>query len=218
MWSLPEETLYGHFVTTLNNAFKTKLAQQDEGYERGSKSFNISTPLSRAPRDYYVSTMKELSFNPTNVGQSTTSPEHNEEHSPWGYRHFSFTHCQLVFSSSDNESPVRSSRCYCQHPSINARSPVHRRARLSLPEHQNQCHHCSPTPNTEQLSPDFDNLAWDNGTTPSEEDFPAAPLDDLVWSEDPVLDRYLCIQKTPHELNHQCSCPCLYRNTTIRME
>ena len=32
MQSLPEETLFDHFVTTLNNAFEAKLAQEDEGY------------------------------------------------------------------------------------------------------------------------------------------------------------------------------------------
>ena len=41
-----------------------------------------------------------------------------------------------------------------------------------------------------------------------------APLDDEVWSEDPVADRQLCIQETPHEPNCQCSYPCPYGTTT----
>ena len=49
MQSLPEGTLFSHFVTTLNNAFETELAQEDKGYESESESFNIPTPLSRAP-------------------------------------------------------------------------------------------------------------------------------------------------------------------------
>ena len=105
----PEETLFGHFVTTLNDAFETKLAQEDEGYESEGESFNIPTPLSRALRVYHVSTMEELSFNPANFGQSPTSPEHHEKHSPQGYRCHSFTHCPLVFTSLDDESPVRPS-------------------------------------------------------------------------------------------------------------
>ena len=132
MWSLPEETLFGHFVTTLNNAFETQLEQEDEGYESGRKSFNIPTPLSRALRVYHVSTMDELSFDPTNFGQSPTSPEHHEEHSPPGCRCNSFACHQLVFSSSDDESPVRSSGQCCQHSSKDARGSFCRRARLFI--------------------------------------------------------------------------------------
>ena len=80
MWNLPEETLFSCFVTTLNNAFETEIAQEDEGYESRSESFNI--PLRRAPRVYHVSTMEESSFDPTNFGQSQTTPEDHEGHSP----------------------------------------------------------------------------------------------------------------------------------------
>ena len=44
---LPEETLFGHFVTTLNDAFATELTQEDEDYESGSESFNVPIPLSK---------------------------------------------------------------------------------------------------------------------------------------------------------------------------
>ena len=42
-----------------------------------------------------------------------------------------------------------------------------------------------------------------------EEHFPTAPLDDDVWMEEPVPDRYLCIheQSQPHNL---WSYPCPY--------
>ena len=56
LWNLPEEILFGHFVTTLNNTFEIELAQEDEGYESKSKSLNIPTPLRRAPQIYHVST------------------------------------------------------------------------------------------------------------------------------------------------------------------
>ena len=36
MQNLPEETHFSHFLTTLNNAFETELAQEDEGYESWS--------------------------------------------------------------------------------------------------------------------------------------------------------------------------------------
>ena len=103
MWSLPKQTLLGHFKPTLNNAFEAKLAHKDKGYEGGSESFNIPTPLSWAPRIYYVSTMEELSLKPTNISQSPTPPEHYEGHSSCGFSCHSFTHYCLVFPSSDDE-------------------------------------------------------------------------------------------------------------------
>ena len=39
-----EEVLFGHFVTTLNAAFESKLTLEDEGYDSGSENFNIPTP------------------------------------------------------------------------------------------------------------------------------------------------------------------------------
>ena len=99
MQNLSEGTLFSHFLTTLNNAFETELAQEDGGYESGSESLNIPTPLSRAPRVYHVSTVEDLSFNPANFGQSPTLPEHHEEHSPWGYRYRQLQHAANECSS-----------------------------------------------------------------------------------------------------------------------
>ena len=103
---------------------------------------STSPPLSagRAPWVYHVSTMEELSFDPAYFGQSPTIPEHQEEHLSWGCRCCSFTHCQLVFTRSDDESPVRPSRWCHQHSCTNARSPVCRRAELSSPMHHNLPH------------------------------------------------------------------------------
>ena len=133
--------------------------------------------------------MEELSFDPANFGQSPTTPECHEEHSPQGNRHCSFTHQQLVFTSSDDESPVRPSGRWCQHSSTNDRSPVCRIVAVSSPEHHSLCHYLTPTQTTEQFSIDLDSVAWDNDTTSNEEHFSAAPLDDEVWSEDPIPDR-----------------------------
>ena len=43
IWLLPEEILFGCFVTTLNDAFETELAQEDKDYESGSEKFNVPT-------------------------------------------------------------------------------------------------------------------------------------------------------------------------------
>ena len=42
-----DEVLFSHFMTTLNVAFESKLALEDEGHEGGCKNFNIPTPLRR---------------------------------------------------------------------------------------------------------------------------------------------------------------------------
>ena len=82
MLNLPEEIPIGHFVTTLNDAFETELAQEDAGYESGSENFNIPTPPSRALRIYHISTKEDLSFDPLHFGQSPTTPVQHEETSP----------------------------------------------------------------------------------------------------------------------------------------
>ena len=40
-----EEVLFGHFMTTLNATFESKLTLEDTGYKSGSENFNIPTPL-----------------------------------------------------------------------------------------------------------------------------------------------------------------------------
>ena len=62
--SISEEVLFGHFVTTLNDAFEWELALEDEGYDSGSESLNILTPLCRTPHLYHVSASKNLPFRP----------------------------------------------------------------------------------------------------------------------------------------------------------
>ena len=44
-----EEVLFSHFMTTLNAAFESKLALEDEGYDSGSENFNIPSPLRKLP-------------------------------------------------------------------------------------------------------------------------------------------------------------------------
>ena len=75
-------------------------------------------------------------------------------------------------------------------------------------------HHQSIIPSTITTYPhktwsssphDFDHIVWEDDTNSTEEYFPTALLDDEVWSEDPIPNRQLCIQETPHEPNHQFS-------------
>ena len=58
----PDEVLFGHFVTTLNATFESKLSLEDKGYESGSEHFNIPTPLRRSSRIHHISSVEYASF------------------------------------------------------------------------------------------------------------------------------------------------------------
>ena len=57
-----DEVLFGHFMTTLNAAFESKIMLEDEGYESGSENFNLPTPLRRTSRIHHVPSDKNISF------------------------------------------------------------------------------------------------------------------------------------------------------------
>ena len=52
------EILFSHFMTTLNAAFESTLALEDEGHESSSENFNIPTPLRQTPKIYHISSVK----------------------------------------------------------------------------------------------------------------------------------------------------------------
>ena len=62
--SISEEVLFIHFMTTLNDTLEQELALEDEGYDSGSESLGIPTPLHRAPHLYHISASENLSFRP----------------------------------------------------------------------------------------------------------------------------------------------------------
>ena len=104
-----------------------------------------------------------------------------------------------MFSSSDEESPGRSSDPHLWHPSTPDSSPLHRRAESPLPVQQHMDYHHTSTSSKDD--------SYHDATA---EDFPIAPLDDVIWLEDPVPDRHLCIHEQLQP-NYQCSYPCPYR-------
>ena len=61
---ISEEILFSHFVITLNDAFEWELTVEDIGYNSGSESLSIPSPLCQAPQLYHVSTQDNLSFRP----------------------------------------------------------------------------------------------------------------------------------------------------------
>ena len=79
----------------------------------------------------------------------------------------------------------------------------------SAPAHR--CAEPSPTtPTTDQ----FLTEVWDDDSISTEEHFPTAPLNDDIWTKDPIPDRQLCIHETS-QLNTQCFYPCPYTNLSF---
>ena len=60
----PDETLFGCFIIALNAAFNQQLSLVDEGYESGSDTIDLPTPLQKTPHIHHISSMEHTSFNP----------------------------------------------------------------------------------------------------------------------------------------------------------
>ena len=60
----PDETLFGCFIIALNAAFNQQLLLADEGYESGSDTVDLPTPLQKTPCIHHISSMDHTSFNP----------------------------------------------------------------------------------------------------------------------------------------------------------
>ena len=64
---LPEDVLFGHFIIALNAAFAQQLSLADEGYESGSDSTDLPTPLRKMPHILHVLSLQHASFDPTHA-------------------------------------------------------------------------------------------------------------------------------------------------------
>ena len=84
-------------MTTLNAAFESKLALEDEGYESGSEIFNIPTPLKWTSKIHHISSVEFASFDPDPVTPCSFSSRESY-HRPV-YRH-------LTFNSSEEDDDV----------------------------------------------------------------------------------------------------------------
>ena len=122
LWNIPEEVLFGHFMSTVNDAFEWKLALEDEGYDGRSESLNIPTPLHKIPCLYHVLASENFTFNPA-------TPLTHWAYSPQWCSSLSSICCHLTFS--DDESSSTDS------------SPLHGRAEIPSPVEQQMVHHCT---------------------------------------------------------------------------
>ena len=64
---LPEDVLFGCFVIALNAAFTQQLSLADEGYESGSNTADLPTPLQKTPHIHHMSSMEHASFDPAHT-------------------------------------------------------------------------------------------------------------------------------------------------------
>ena len=104
------QILFGHFMTTLNAAFESKLALLDKGYESSSENFNISTPLRRTSKIHHISNVENASFDPDPVTPCSTGTR--ETH------HRPVHRCLTYSSSEDDDTPTN------EIPSPESTSPV----------------------------------------------------------------------------------------------
>ena len=92
--------MFGHFIIALNTAFHQQLPLADEGYERGSDTIDLPTPLQKTPCIHHISSMEHTSFNPV-----PTTP-HSTPQTPLR----PVCRC-LSFSSADNYTPDSTPVC-----------------------------------------------------------------------------------------------------------
>ena len=85
-----------------------------------------------------------LSLNPTTP---LTTAEQHPEYSPQRFRSHSPVCYHLVFTSSDDESPVRTSDPHIQHHSTPGNNPPQGRTELSSPFQHYMDYHHTYTPN-----------------------------------------------------------------------
>ena len=69
---LSEDVLFGCFVIALNAAFTQQLSLADEGYESGSDTVDLPTPLRKSPCIHHMSSMEHASFNPAHTTPCNT--------------------------------------------------------------------------------------------------------------------------------------------------
>ena len=81
---LPEDVLFGCFVIPLNAAFTQQLSLADEGYESGSNTADLPTPLWKTPCIHHVSSMEHASFDPAHTTPHcpATIPNHGSPQTP----------------------------------------------------------------------------------------------------------------------------------------
>ena len=97
-----EDILFGHFVIAVNVAFTQQLSLVDEGYESGSDTADLPTPLRKTPHIHHVSSMEHASFNPAHTTPHSTVTITHQCSPQTPTRP---VHCHLSFTSDSDQDP-----------------------------------------------------------------------------------------------------------------
>ena len=99
---LSEDVLFGCFVIALNAAFTQQLSLVDEGYESGSDTVDLPTPLRKTPHIHHMSSMEHASFNPVHTApcNTVTITSHSSPQTPTRP-----VHHHLSFNSNSDQDP-----------------------------------------------------------------------------------------------------------------
>ena len=180
-----DEVLFGHFVTTLNATFDSKLTLEDEGYDSGSENLNIPTPIRRISKIHHISREEHASFDPDPVMPYITGIRES---------HCRLVHRCLTFSSSEEDDDGT--------PMDKAPSPTR-----TLPV-QNHIDTFQQLPSKCTLNMYVTLKAEEEDM---EEDVQTVPLNDEHWDMEEIPDRPLCDHE--HPLPHgPYPYPCPYAN------
>ena len=152
-------------MTSLNAAFESKLALEDEGYEGGSENFNIPTSLRRTSKIHHISSVENASFDPDPVTPCSTGTSQS---------HCRPVHRGLTYSSSEDDDDTPTDVI----PSPDSTPQVQYHADALL-----------------QPSSKYTLNAYVNLEEEEEEDFQTVPLDDEHQGMEEIPDRHLCIHE-----------------------
>ena len=99
---LSEDVLFGHFVIVLNAAFSQQLSLANEGYESGSDTVDLPTPLRKTSCIHHMSSMEHASSNPahTTPCSTVTITPCSSPQTPTRP-----VHCCLSFNSNSDQDP-----------------------------------------------------------------------------------------------------------------
>ena len=99
---LSEDVLFGCFVNALNAAFTQQLSLADEGYESGSDTVDLPTPLRKTPCIHHMSSRENASFNAAHTTPCSTATITPRSSPQTPTRP---VHCCLSFNSNSDQDP-----------------------------------------------------------------------------------------------------------------
>ena len=175
-------------MTMLNDTFERELALADEGYESGSETSNLPTPVRWTSRIHHVPSDENISFDPSAPHTTATNRSNCNPVS-----------CHLSFSSSDDKDDSTSLPLTSMGI---AKSPTMFISTTCADSEEEE----------EEQEQEQEQEEQEQEEQEQEDNFQTVALDDYQWITDPVPDRYLCLHEhsQPHSL---CCYPCPYMDS-----